>query len=421
MLFRTVLEIDVKMEGNSFDQIEKDVKSKSFMAAQELIKQILCAYERAWLDEHLGARHKGVAPGRFVSSFGEFDLERTKVNYRGKYFYPIDQWMGLVKHRRQTPEFQNVLKEEFIDRTFRKGVKAIHETTDVKLSAYSGWEAFQDIAEKEKRQTNTPALLKNLPLKRLRPNEENRCPVLCIEQDGTYCRAQPITRKDHDVKLAILYTAKEIKGRKWKREKLLKKTVVSSRKGEGIDSFSARVAWIAREIYGANENTCVVLRGDGDPWILRLKYDYFTNAHYFLDWWHVKKKLCQTLGYPIGEKLMKFIYARNPDGLLQKLDADYLSGSDPKLFDAVQALYTYIENNREGLLLSGIHSSFKRQHPGMFKRGSGAMERNIDLVIGERCKLKRMRWSEKGLDNMIFLREHKINRENRSPVLRYAC
>ena len=67
---------------------------------------------------------------------------------------------------------------------------------------------------------------------------------------------------------------------------------------------------------------------------------------------------------------------------------------------------------------SGINPEFKKHYQGMFKRGSGVIERNVDLLVGERCKIKRMRWSRRGLGNMIFLREKRINKEISSPILK---
>lgn len=419
MQFRVVLEIEADEKRESFDEIEKRVKTKVFESGQELIKLILGAYEAAWISQHKSARFKDRKIGRFKSSLGEFEFDRIKVKYKGKYFYPIDQWIGLTPYRRETPAFQEIIKNEFIERPFRKGAKRIKETTGVKLKATSGWESFQDIATREKREKSFPALIKNLPLEKPPLNKNNPCPIICIEQDGTFCRAQPVPLKDHDVKLAVLYTEKKFVGKKHKRAILQNKTVVTSKRGESIDSFTARVAWIAREVYGVNEDTCVILRGDGDPWILRLKYDYFDKAHYFLDWWHVKKKLRMTFGKEPAEIMMEHIYDRDPEGLLKFIDENYLSiGCHPKFYDAVESFYNYIENNREGLLPSGIPYEFKKNYPGMFRRGSGVIERNIDLVIGERCKLKRMSWSARGLDNMIFLRENKINSQINSPLLK---
>ena len=419
MLFEVLLKLEVNEKEENFKEIENRIKTTAFEGAKNLAIQVLENFETTWLRSHRSARHKGAEVGNFKSSFGEFDIPRIKVKHRGETFYPIDKFVNVIPYKRHTPSFQDVLEDEYTDRTFRKGTKTVEKRTGVKISPYAGWESFQQIAEKKKKtDTCIPVRLKNLPLPELNREEENPCPILRIEPDETYCRAQPICLENQEIKIATLYTGKKYTGRKHKRAKLLNKTVVTSFIGESVDSFVGRVAEVAISVYGANENTRVIICGDGVGWIPRLKHDYFTNATYFLDWWHVKKKMQIAFGKPAAEDMMEYIYARNPDGLLNHIGWEYLSGSSEKVFEAAEAFYNYIEYNKEGLQFSGIDPNFKKQHPGMFKRGSGVIERNVDLVIGERCKLKRMRWSPKGLDNMRFLRENRINRQIDSPILK---
>jgi hypothetical protein len=414
------IEVEIQEGKENFKEIEEKIRNQAFKGAKELSKQILKNHEDWWFQKHKGYRYKGEKTGNFKTSFGEFEIARKKVRYKGKYFYPIDSFAGLIKNKRQTTSFQEILKEEYVDRTFRKGTKNIEKQTSVKLSFVSGWRSFQAIAEKEKKEFCIPSRIKNIPVKKLIGDEKNSCPILCIEEDGTYCRTQPVKLKDQEVKLAVLYTGKKFVGKKHKRAILENKTVIASRKGESVASFTARVAHIATEVYGVNDKTCIILRGDGDSWILRIKYDYFESAYYFLDWWHVKKKMKIVFGEVATEDLIEYVYKRDPEGLLRHINNNYLNvGLEPKRFDIIEKFYNYIENNIEGLKLSNIDPDFKNLHPGMFKRGSGAIERNIDLVIGERCKIKRMRWSGSGLENMVFLRENKINQEINSPILNF--
>ena len=391
MLFKVVLEIEVNEKGENFKNIENRIKTTAFQGAQKLAIEVLKKYEKNWLKEHKSARNKGYEIGRYKSIFGEFEISRLKVKHKYKTFYPIDDWIGVIPYKRQTPCFQNALEEEYTDRTYRKGTKNIERTTGVKLSTYSGWKSLQSIAEKKKKLDLFKSVrLKNLPLPRLQQGKKNPCPILRIEPDETYCRSQPLKLESQEIKIATLYTGKKFSGKKYKRAELINKTVVTSYVGESVESFIGRVAQVAIEVYGVNKDTKVIICGDGVGWISRLKYDYFDNATYFLDWWHVKKKM------------------------------QLAFGCDPKLFDAAEAFYNYVQNNKEGLEFSNIDPEFKKKYPGMFKRGSGVIERNVDLVIGERCKLKRMRWSPKGLDNMRFLREYRINRQIKSPILKYA-
>lgn len=416
MNYQYMIELEIDEGKENFQEIEKKVKEQALQGAREITKEILINYEKLWFEKHKSARIKDSKIAKYKTSYGMLREEIKKVKYKGEYFFPVDRWVSVIPFARQTPAFQEVLKDEYVERTFRKGTTNIAERTGVRMGTISGWRSFQQIAEREKYNISIPVRLKNLPLKRLKAETTNPCPILRIEPDETYCRSQPITEKDQEVKIATLYTGKKYVGKKRKKAILLNKTVITSKHGESVDSFIGRVAYVATEIYGANENTVVIVAGDGVSWIPRLKYDYFPQARYFLDWWHVKKKMQLAFGKPMTEKMMEFVYARNPEGLLKFIDSEYFSGCTPELFEAAEEFYTYINNNREGLEFSCINSEFKKLYPGMFKRGSGVIERNVDLVIGERCKLKRMRWSKRGLDNMIFLRENKINKRIHSPI-----
>lgn len=413
MRLKYTVEIEVAENEENFQQIEKKIKNNFMGGAVELTKELLSRIEQKWLQEHRGYQRKDKKEAYFKTSYGEFSMERQKVKYREKYFYIIDKWMNLVPYNRSTRSFEEIEKDQLTECSFRKGNKEIEKITGVKSGIMSTWRRFQKMAVNEKVVDKMPVLLKDTPLKRLKPGKDNPCPILCIEPDGTYCKNRRKAEKSHEVKVAVLYTEKKYRGKKSKKAQLINKTLVSSKQGESVESFFGRVAWIAAEKYGVNENTLIIIRGDGDQWIKNLKYDYFPRAKYFLDWWHVKKNMRNTFGKEPTKIMMEYVYNRNPNGLLQHIRETHLNdihSLGEKTYEVFRSFYYYIENNREGLEFSGIDPEFKKQHPGMFKRGSGAIERNIDLVVGERCKLKRMSWSKQGLDNMIYLRSKKLNK-----------
>jgi hypothetical protein len=312
--------------------------------------------------------------------------------------------------------------------SYRKSTREVQIATDVKLSPMSTWRVIQDQGDRHRKEH--PATYQLPPPKirsfTERPALENpeflnpRCPVLCIEADATYCKNQDKLGLRHEVKLATLYTGKKRLGKSRKRFVLERKTLLTQRPGESTDAFLGRIAWIARVVYGADEQSAIVVRGDGDPWIKRIQTDHFSKAKYFLDHWHVAKKMRETFGPDATKELMPWIYARKPEQLISEIDRVYLHPSVslfPKQRQAILEFKQYITNNLDGLMPSNIPLEIKKRFPGMFLRCSGVIERNIDLVIGERCKLKRMSWSRSGLDNIVVLREHRINRANRSPLL----
>lgn len=418
-------------DSQSFDAVEQKVKQASMEGAREITGMIFQWFETQWLSSHKNFRHKGREDGSFKTTFGEVTFKRLRVTRQGKNLFPLDQWVGIESKDRCTPSLRAAVVQESVGRSFRKSAQSVNQTTSTQVPPMTAWRIVQSEGEKLK-QTLTRAMPAQIPSPRIlsfaeRPVVDHpkcinpKCPILAIEIDATYCRTQLKMGQKHEVKLATLYTAKEAIGKKRKRWRLVNKTVITQRAGETLRGFFGRLAWISRSLYGADEQTILIVRGDGDPWIRRFKDDHFPKAIHFLDHWHVKKKMRIAFGDIATEFMMPYVYARDPRGLLDHIKTTYLDsprGLFPKQIEAIQEYYQYLQNNVDGLLPSGIPKEIKQQYPGMFVRGSGVIERNIDLVIGERFKLKRMRWSRRGLDNLLVLREHEINKANDSPLLK---
>jgi len=66
-------------------------------------------------------------------------------------------------------------------------------------------------------------------------------------------------------------------------------------------------------------------------------------------------------------------------------------------------LVTYIENNRDGLYGSRSLRD-KVETKRVLVCSTGAMEKNIDVVIGRRFKKHGMRWTTEGANNLLKLR-----------------
>ena len=74
-------------------------------------------------------------------------------------------------------------------------------------------------------------------------------------------------------------------------------------------------------------------------------------------------------------------------------------------------LASYIENNFDGLY--GSRSLKDRvEAKRVLVSSSGAMEKNIDVVIGRRFKRQGMSWTKEGANNLLKLRILRYNRNN---------
>ncbi len=306
--------------------------------------------------------------------------------------------------------------EQAVQRSYRQSAKEIKQRSLVKRSAMSQWRLVQQTAlEKrtQKRQSETIVDWKrNLLPDSPKINDPDPCPALGIDLDDTYCRSWKTKKllKDHNVRVAVLYRHKErVSKHRWK---LKDKTIVTSGPGEALELFLNRVTQIAVTHYGLHDKTRVVVHGDGDPQIRNYALSHFPKALYRLDPWHVKKKIKDAFGFKqLPDSWYQDIYGK-PDSLVTKIkEYSRQFAQDDSSKEKINALIQYLQNNREGLLPSGISQATKQKHPRLFLRGSGTIERNIAWTVNDRFKLPRMSWSQNGLENLLFLRQDYLNTE----------
>ncbi|MBL7685059.1 MAG: UPF0236 family protein [Deltaproteobacteria bacterium] len=246
--------------------------------------------------------------------------------------------------------------------------------------------------------------------------KKSRCPAMGIDLDDTYCRSWKTKRweKDIGVRVAVLYRHKEkIGNKKWL---LQDKQVLASCPGEDLNTFLDRVTEKAITHYGLHQRTQVVVHGDGDPMIKNYALRYLPNALYRLDPWHVKKKIREATGIKqLPEAWQAAIYGK-PDQLIAEITAlqIQIDTSDPS-HSKIKDLIQYLKNNQEGLLPSNVSKEQKEKSPRLYRRGSGTIERNVDWTVNARFKQPRMSWSQKGLENLLHLRQNFLN-QNMKPI-----
>jgi Uncharacterised protein family (UPF0236) len=256
-------------------------------------------------------------------------------------------------------------------------------------------------------------------LPELRPGVQDPCPLLAVDPDATYVRPRRKSDKKHEVKLAVLYTAKEpfakCKGKlRWA---LAQKQLVLPPPNSSAEDLFTLATHKAVSEYGLHNQTLTLCHGDGDPWIKQLRNHYIPQTLNRLDPYHAFVKIQQATGI---EKLpphwIRDFYT-HPKRLIKKLQSLHDELADPPDREKISALIAYFENNLDGMLPSGVSKEIKAKYPRMFRRGSGTVECNVDWIIGARFKRSRMNWSANGLKNLLRLRQNSLNKNsNFKPV-----
>lgn len=127
------------------------------------------------------------------------------------------------------------------------------------------------------------------------------------------------------------------------------------------------------------------------------------------DHYHLKKKLKQVYGaYPaVLDKFLELIAARKHYKLPYLIKMSKLRGiiSD----DDENMLLGYIEANMDNIwAIDSLTGSIPKE---LAKVGSGAVEKNIDIAIARRFKLRGMSWSKEGASNLLSLRLLYLNKD----------
>ena len=414
--------IDLTDIPKSFEILEQKIALELKKTKLELLQQSFALFEKSQLKK---ARYilKDRRPKLFHTTLGEISYSRYRVFDRKlkKNTYLLDDWLGLVGSEKVSSLLKNEIIRLAVDVPFRFVAREIEHWTHNRLSKDVVWSLSQKVGNDRWNEKSSKRVWNRheaLPKPQEVIGDNPPADLICIGLDATYVKRQEKKHRvktKHDMKVAVLYTGKEKENGD---QKLTDKSLVVASPHETLDHFLGRVVTSAIENYGLNQNTKVLLFGDGDAWIRRFR-EFIPQAHYRLDPWHVFEKIKLHLGVDqIPSDWIKLVYGK-PDELIFEIQKHEKALCDD--IDKLKAneLINYLKNNREGLLPWKIDEETQRKNPELFKWGSGHVESQIELAVCDRHKQNRMSWSKKGLQNLSTLREDKLN-QHRKPKFKFT-
>jgi hypothetical protein len=226
-------------------------------------------------------------------------------------------------------------------------------------------------------------------------------PMVPAELAGRKGKAEDGKARTREVKLAVCFTQTDVDDEGYPVRDPGSCSYVAT--FETVEHFGL-LAEIEARRRGCDQAGCVVILGDGSPWIWNLAAHHFPTATQILDLYHAREHL-HDLAKLIAPILDKRYHPWLEDRLAQ-LDAGDIEG----LCDAARQLKlpmpaaTAIDNR-----LSYFETNAHRMRYAAFRQlghfvGSGAVESGCKAVIGQRLKLSGMRWSEHGATSIATLR-----------------
>ncbi len=363
---------------------------------------------------------RGTKPRNVSLVFGEVKVQRARVFCREceTLSQPADVLLDELEGGHVTYGLREIISLSAASWDFEEAQGVIERLCAVKLSH----ETIRDLSYKEAERVIEEQTKRAEEVMKIRGEESSKTPgsnrsvgdsrqeeveFVCTEMDGGYVHSRE-NRGGMEGKVGLIYTKREKVGKD--RYKLSDKRVVVSFVGS---ERLGKLCYVEAKEKGIEVAKKSAVLGDGALWIWEQKGEHFPEAKAILDLFHLKRAVWDAINsveLPEGQKGIGIM----GQGIVEALEdggTDVACGLIEGLMEVCEAgkeelsgLLGYIRNNREA-----IPCYVKLREEG-YPVGSGAVEKQVDLVINRRMKGKRgMTWTRDGADALGALRALWLN------------
>lgn len=411
----------------SFKELEQKIFKYVCELGCEITRIILESY-----DDELAAsrdtrqyRDKGGRKTSIKTVYGEVEYWRrvygTSLEDGEKaYVYLLDEAMHMDKIGLISTNLAEKIAMTVTESPYRVAADAISSTCGQSISAGGAWNMMQRLGERISEEEDHAVKQMNAD----QSEGTKEIPVLFEEMDGVWLHMQDKNHKKmkkQEMKVFTMYEGWDEEKEKQNRSTLVAKTMLAGME-KSSDFHEKREACI-RKKYNADEIAQRVLNGDGGGWI---KDAYDPEVIVQLDRFHVYKEIKRQISdKEAQEEIRRLFDAEKPDEMLEYIEVYATSVESPDEKDTkskkARELYKYLNNNRDGLLPYDKQGKEIPEPPaGVIYKGMGVQENQNCTVITLRMKNRRMRWSEKGANNLAKALYRKENKELIETIERYT-
>ncbi len=411
----------------SFKELEQKVFKYVCELGCEITRIILESYDKelAASRDSRQYRDKGGRKTSIKAVYGEVEYWRrvyqTSLEDGEKaYVYLLDKAMQMDKIGLISTNLAEKIAMTVTESPYRVAADAISSTCGQSISAGGAWNMMQRLGERISEEEEHG--VKQMNADQLEGTKE--IPVLFEEMDGVWLHMQDKNHKKMKKQEMKVFTMHE--GWDAEKEKQNRSTLVGKRMLAGMEKsgefHEKREACIRKE-YNADEICQRILNGDGGGWI---KEPYDPEVIFQLDRYHIYQETLRKISDKEAQgEIRRLLDAGKPDEMLEyiKVYATSLESQDEKDGRSKKAreLYKYLDNNRNGLLPYDKQGKEIPEPPaGVIYKGMGVQENQNCTVITLRMKNRRMRWPEKGANNLAKALYRKENRELIETIGRYT-
>ena len=373
-----------------------------FMERNKIGKMIFVEILKRIEQKRLNNLKRATKSGNFscylYTRLGVIRISRWRVRFKEKTYYLLDKAINL-NSLKATNYILKRASELATEYSYRKASYLLSQEISDFIGKNVIWYWIKRLGKLlEKREEEEAQDILSRHKFSSRTNHEKAV----IEIDATSIHKQHkgrATRENLEVKLGICYT--DIK-RKGKKNYLENKIIYGG--VEDANSFGNNFYAHLEKKVNITTIRNKLLIGDGDKWIKEIKNVHFPEAHYHLDWWHLTRNIRVAMreNKRLHKLFLKYLYEGEANRII-----DILAEKDEALTKErkeIKNLLEYLRNN-----LRGIYGS--KDFP-LHRVGSGAIEKNIEIIIGRRFKKQGMSWSKEGAQALIKLRVLKQNKED---------
>lgn len=411
----------------SFKELEQKVFKYVCALGCEITRIMLESYdnELAASRDTKQYRDKGGRKTSIKTVYGEVEywrrVYRTSLeDGETTYVYLLDEAMRMDKIGLISTNLAEKIAMTVTESPYRVAADAISSTCGQSISAGGVWNMMQRLGERISEEEDYA--VKQMKAGQLEGTKE--IPVLFEEMDGVWLHMQDKNHKKMKKQEMKVFTMYE--GWDEEKEKQNRSTLAGKRMLAGMEKSSEfhekREACIRKE-YNADEICQRILNGDGGGWI---KEPYDPEVIFQLDRYHIYQEILRKISdKEAQEEIRRLFDAEKPDEMLEYIEvyAESVESPDEKDTKSRKAreLYKYLNNNRDGLLPYDRQGKEIPEPPaGVIYKGMGVQENQNCTVVTLRMKNRRMRWSEKGANNLAKALYRKENRELIETIDRYT-
>lgn len=334
---------------------------------------------------------EGFRSRAMVSTYGELKIRRRlyKDKSTGERRFLLDEALGLEPRVRVTPKFRELAVELSVEMPFRRAAEILGKTMP-HVSAMTVWNATKEAGEKAK--ADGKGLRERVYEHGEDPGGTRKVDSLNIEADGMLVGVQRSKKRRAEVKLGVAYEGKKTKG---DRVGLVERRVVAGViKDRG---FWEEVTAALGSHWDLSAVKDVVIGADGAGWG-KAGVEYFDNATYQLDRFHLRKAMREALGHSPEDysAVSESLRSKDRNTVIKALTEAGKKVTGKKRQGIIN-FEMYVLGNWEGI--KGDFTSL------------GTIEGQVYHHLARRMKRLGARWTTDGADRMARLCGAKANGE----------